>query len=90
LVYIIDNFDSSAPIRKIQIGLVNNLSNVTSNLLSNQGVKVVDLRSVIAWGLRYDDLHSALEEFDTFVITPLNNYCNLVYNNGVYEQVYIW
>jgi hypothetical protein len=82
-------FYPSAPIRTIRIDLVNNLSDVTSGLLGNQGVKVVDLRSVIVWGSRYDDLHRALEEFDTFVITPLNNYCNLVYNNGVYEQVYI-
>jgi hypothetical protein len=82
-------FDPSAPIRTIRIDLVNNLSDVTSGLLSNQGVKVVDLRSVIAWGSRYDDLHRALGEFDAFVLTPLNNHCSLVYNNGVYERVYI-
>ena len=82
-------FDPSAPIRTIRIDLVNNLSDVTSGLLSNQGVKVVDLRSVIAWGSRYDDLHRALGEFDAFVLTPLNNHCSLVYNNGVYERIYI-
>jgi hypothetical protein len=82
-------FDPSAPIRTIRIDLANNLSDVASGLLSNQGVKVVDLRSVIAWGFRYDDLHRALEEFDAFVLTPLSNHCSLVYNNGVYERVYI-
>jgi hypothetical protein len=82
-------FDPSAPIRAIRIDLVNNLSDVTSGLLSNQGVKIVDLRSVIIWGSRYDDLHRALGEFDAFILTPLSNHCNLVYNNGVYERVYI-
>jgi hypothetical protein len=82
-------FDPSAPIRTIRIDLVNNLSDVTSGLLSNQGVKVVDLRSVIIWGLRYNDLHRALGEFDTFILTPLSNHCSLVYNNGVYERVYV-
>ena len=82
-------FDPSAPIRTIRIDLVNNLSDVTSGLLSNQGVKIVDLRSVIIWGSRYDDLHRALGEFDAFILTPLSNHCSLVYNNGVYERVYI-
>jgi len=82
-------FDPSAHIRTIRIDLVNNLSDVTSGLLSIQGVKVVDLRSVIIWGLRYDDLHRALGGFDVFILTPLSNHCSLVYNNGVYERVYI-
>jgi uncharacterized membrane protein len=82
-------FDPSAHIRTIRIDLTNTLHDVTLGLLGNQGVKVIDLRSVAAWGLRYDDLHRALREFDTFVITPLNNCCNLIYNNGVYERVYI-
>jgi hypothetical protein len=82
-------FDPSAPIRTIRVDLVNNLSDATSGLLSNQGVKVVDLRSVIIWGLRYDDLYRALGEFDAFILTPLSNHCSLVYNNGVYERVYI-
>ena len=82
-------FDPSAPIRTIRIDLVNNLSDVTSGLLSNQGVKVVDLRSVIIWGLRYNNLHRALGEFDVFILTTLSNHCSLVYNNGVYERVYI-
>jgi hypothetical protein len=81
-------FDPSVNIRTIQIELVNNLSDVTSDLLGNQGVKVIDLRSVVIWGLRYNDLHRALREFDMFVIISLNNYCNLIYNNGIYEQVY--
>jgi hypothetical protein len=82
-------FDPSAPIRAIRIDLVNNLSDVTSGLLSNQGVKIVDLRSVIIWGSRYDDLHRAIGEFDAFILTPLSNHCSLVYNNGVYDRVYI-
>jgi hypothetical protein len=82
-------FDPSVHIRTIRVDLVNNLSDVTSGLLSNQGIKVVDLRSVIIWGLRYDDLHRALGEFDAFILTPLSNHCSLVYNNGVYERVYI-
>jgi hypothetical protein len=82
-------FDPSAPIRTIRIDLINKLHDVTLSLLGNQGVKVVDSRSVMAWGSRYNDLHRALREFDAFVITPLNNHYNLVYNNGVYEQVYI-
>jgi hypothetical protein len=83
-------FNPSANIRTIRIDLVNNVSDVTSDLLGNQGVKVIDLRSIVIWGLRYNDLYRALREFDTFVITPLNNYCNLIYNNGVYERVYIY
>jgi len=82
-------FDPSAPIRTIRIDLISDLSDATSGLLGNPGVKVVDLRSVMIWGSRYDDLYRALEEFDAFVITPLNNRCSLVYNNGIYEQIYI-
>ena len=82
-------FDPSASIRTIRIDLANNLSDLTSDLLSNQGVKVVDLRSGITWGLRYGDLHRALEDFKAFILTPLGNHCSLVYNNGVYERVYI-
>jgi hypothetical protein len=89
LVDITDNFDSSAHTRTIRIDLVNNLSDVISGLLSNQSIKVVNLRSGIIWGLRYDDLHRALEEFKAFLLTPFSNYCSLVYNNGVYERVYI-
>jgi len=81
-------FDPSVNIRTIRIDLVSNLSDVTSHLLGNQGVKVIDLRSVVIWGLRYNDLHRALREFDMFVIIFLNNYCNLIYNNGIYERVY--
>jgi len=83
-------FDPSAHIRIIRIDLINTLHDVTLGLLGNQGVKVIDLRSVTVWGSRYNDLHRALREFDTFVITPLNNHCNLIYNNGVYERVYIY
>jgi len=82
-------FDPSARIRIIQIDNVNNLSDVTSGMLSYQGVKVVDLRSVIIWGMRYNDLLRALGEFDAFILTPLSNRSSLVYNNGVYERVYI-
>ena len=82
-------FDPSVSIRTIRIDLVNNLSDVIPRLLSNQGVKVVDLRSVIIWGLRYNNLHRALREFDAFILTSLSSHCNLVYNNGVYERVYI-
>jgi len=82
-------FDPSAFIRIVRMDNVNNLSDVASALLSYQGVKVVDLRSVIIWGFRYDDLLSALGEFDTFILTPLSNRSSLVYNNGAYERVYI-
>jgi len=81
-------FNPSANIRTIRIDLVNNLSDVTSDLIGYQGVKVIDLRSVVIWGLRYNDLYRALKEFDMFVIISLNNNCNLVYNNGLYDQVY--
>ncbi len=81
-------FDPSARIRIIQMDNVNNLSDVALGLLSYQGVKVVDLRSVIIWGMRYNDLLRALGEFDTFILTPLSNRFSLVYNNGVYERVY--
>jgi len=81
-------FDPSVNIRTIRIVLVSNLSDVTSDLLGNQGVKVIDLRSVVAWGSRYNDLYLALREFDIFVIMPLNNYCNLIYSNGIYDRVY--
>jgi hypothetical protein len=81
-------FNPSANIRTIRIDLVNNVSDVTSDLLGNQGVKVIDLRSIVIWGLRYNDLYRALREFDMFVIMPLNNYCNLIYSNGIYDRVY--
>jgi hypothetical protein len=89
LVDITNNFDSSVHTKTIRIDLVNNPSDVISGLLSNQGVKIVDLYSVIIQGLRYDDLHRALEEFKAFILTPLINHCSLVHNNGVYERVYI-
>jgi hypothetical protein len=82
-------FDPSAFIRIVRMDNVNNLSDVASALLSYQGVKVVDLRSVIIWGFRYDDLFRALREFDAFVLTPLSNHCSLVYNNGVHQRVFI-
>jgi hypothetical protein len=81
-------FNPSANIKTIRIDLVNNLSDVTSDLLGNQGVKVIDLRSIVIWGWRYNDLYRALREFDMFVIMPLNNYCNLIYSNGIYDRVY--
>jgi hypothetical protein len=82
-------FDPSARIRIIRMDNVNNLSDVALGLLSYQGVKVVDLRSVIIWGMRYNDLLRALGEFDAIILTPLSNRSSLVYNNGVYERVYI-
>jgi len=82
-------FDPSARIRIIRMDDVNNLSDVALGLLSYQGVKVVDLRSVIIWGMRYNDLLRALGEFDAIILTPLSNRSSLVYNNGVYERIYI-
>jgi len=82
-------FDPSARIRIIRMDNVNNLSDVALGLLSYQGVKVVDLRSVIIWGMRYNDLLRALGEFDAIILTLLSNRSSLVYNNGVYERVYI-
>jgi len=69
--------------------IIEDLGSITENIIRISGIKVVDMRSVIIWAFKYNDLHQALNEFNIFVLTPLSRSCSLIYNNGGFEYVYL-
>lgn len=81
-------FDPASWVKVERMDLINNLSEATKNLLETSGIRVIDIRSAIIWGGRYNDLYRALNEFYILVVTPLNKHCDLIYDNGGNEFIY--
>ena len=82
-------FNPVAQIRVLRVDLIESIDIIAGKLLRAPDIKVVDIRSVVIWAYRTNDLHRSLEEFNVMVLSPLNRFCNLVYNNGGFEYVYL-
>jgi hypothetical protein len=82
-------FNPNSLLKIIRIDLINSLNDVVDVMLeSPENVKVIDIRSMLIWAYRYNDLRRSLSEWNEFVLSNINKHYILIYNNGGYEYVY--
>jgi hypothetical protein len=82
-------FNPNSLLKIIRIDLINSLNDVVEVMLeSPENVKVIDIRSMLIWAYRYNDLRRSLSEWNELVLSNINKHYNLIYNNGGYEYVY--
>jgi hypothetical protein len=82
-------FNPGSLLKIIRIDLINSLNDVVDVMLeSPENLKVIDIRSMLIWGYRYNDLRRSLSEWNEFVLSNINRHYNLIYTNGGYEYVY--
>jgi len=56
--------------------------------IRNQGVKVLDFRTIVYWSLRYEFYITGLSEWIEYVLAPLRASDSLVYSNGNYTWIF--
>jgi hypothetical protein len=81
-------FNPASQLETVRVDSINSLNEVTEILLESKGVKVIDIRSILIWTRRCNDLQYSSSEWDNFVLSNINQYYDLIYSNGGYEYVY--